>query len=166
MTGCRITGRRLKAYASWETAGQRKRMKCGNFWRATRSRTGGWTLSRRSRRFSAWCSPCKGISQLPLVLFADGTQLPAPTNSELAGKIGLRMRAEMPFYDLAIVGGGPAGLAAGVYGASEGLKTVIVEREAPGGQAGLSSRIENYLGFPSGLSGGDLARRAVTQARR
>jgi len=72
----------------------------------------------------------------------------------------------MPFYDLAIVGGGPAGLAAGVYGASEGLKTIIVEREAPGGQAGQSSRIENYLGFPSGLSGGDLARRAVTQARR
>src|SRR5207248_9894410 len=74
--------------------------------------------------------------------------------------------AERPFYDLVIVGGGPAGLAAAVYGASEGLDTVLVEREAPGGQAGLSSRIENYLGFPSGLSGGDLARRAVTQARR
>jgi thioredoxin reductase (NADPH) len=72
----------------------------------------------------------------------------------------------MPFYDLVIVGGGPAGLAAGVYGASEGLRTVIVESQAPGGQAGLSSRIENYLGFPSGLSGSDLARRAVTQARR
>lgn len=108
----------------------------------------------------------ESTSHLPLVLFGDGTQLPAPTNAELAGKIGLRTRAEMPFYDLVIVGGGPAGLAAGVYGASEGLKTVIVEREAPGGQAGLSSRIENYLGFPSGLSGADLARRAVTQARR
>jgi thioredoxin reductase (NADPH) len=106
------------------------------------------------------------ISNLPLVLFPDGTRLAAPSNTEVAGKIGLRMRAEMPFYDLAIVGGGPAGLAAGVYGASEGLKTIIVEREAPGGQAGQSSRIENYLGFPSGLSGGDLARRAVTQARR
>jgi thioredoxin reductase (NADPH) len=105
-------------------------------------------------------------SNLPLVLFSDGTRLAAPSNTEVAGKIGLRMRAEMPFYDLAIVGGGPAGLAAGVYGASEGLKTIIVEREAPGGQAGQSSRIENYLGFPSGLSGGDLARRAVTQARR
>lgn len=105
-------------------------------------------------------------SHLPLVLFPDGTRLAAPSNTEIAAKTGLRMRAEMPFYDLAIVGGGPAGLAAGVYGASEGLKTIIVEREAPGGQAGLSSRIENYLGFPSGLSGADLARRAVTQARR
>jgi thioredoxin reductase (NADPH) len=104
--------------------------------------------------------------QLPLVLFPDGSRASAPTNTEIAGRIGLRMRAEMPFYDLVIVGGGPAGLAAGVYGASEGLKTVIIERQAPGGQAGLSSRIENYLGFPSGLSGGDLARRAVTQARR
>jgi thioredoxin reductase (NADPH) len=105
-------------------------------------------------------------SKLPLVLFPDGTRLAEPSSTEIAAKIGLRMRAEMPFYDLAIVGGGPAGLAAGVYGASEGLKTIIIEREAPGGQAGLSSRIENYLGFPSGLSGGDLARRAVTQARR
>ena len=77
---------------------------------------------------------------------------------EVAAKIGGRMRAERPFYDLVIVGGGPAGLAAAVYGASEGLATVLVEREAPGGQAGTSSRIENYLGFPSGLSGGDLAR--------
>jgi thioredoxin reductase (NADPH) len=84
----------------------------------------------------------------------------------VAQKVGLRTRAETSFYDLAIVGGGPAGLAAAVYGASEGLKTVIVEREAPGGQAGMSSRIENYLGFPAGLSGGDLARRAVVQARR
>lgn len=81
-------------------------------------------------------------------------------------KIGLRTQAERPFYDLLIVGGGPAGLAAAVYGASEGLSTVMIEREAPGGQAGSSSRIENYLGFPSGLSGGDLARRAVAQARR
>ena len=84
----------------------------------------------------------------------------------LAEKIGLRTRAETQFYDFAIVGGGPGGLAAAVYGASEGLKTVMIDREAPGGQAGLSSRIENYLGFPSGLSGGDLARRAVMQAQR
>jgi len=105
-------------------------------------------------------------AHLPLVLFADGTRKSSPTNGELAAKIGLRMRAGLQFYDLVIAGGGPAGLAAGVYGASEGLSTVIVEREAPGGQAGLSSRIENYLGFPSGLSGSDLARRAVTQARR
>ena len=76
------------------------------------------------------------------------------------------MRPEVAFYDLVIVGGGPAGLAAAVYGASEGLSTVLIEMEAPGGQAGMSSRIENYLGFPSGLSGGDLARRAVAQARR
>ena len=81
-------------------------------------------------------------------------------------KVGLRTRAQTSFYDLAIVGGGPAGLAAAVYGASEGLKTVMIEREAPGGQAGMSSRIENYLGFPSGLSGSDLARRAVAQAQR
>jgi thioredoxin reductase (NADPH) len=104
--------------------------------------------------------------RLPLVLFSDGSQLAQPTSSELADKLGLHTRAAMDFYDLVIVGGGPAGLAAAVYGASEGLRTMMVEREAPGGQAGLSSRIENYLGFPSGLSGSDLARRAVTQARR
>ena len=86
--------------------------------------------------------------------------------AELAEKAGLKMHALMPSYDLAIVGAGPAGLAAAVYGASEGLSTVMIEREAPGGQAGSSSRIENYLGFPSGLSGADLARRGVTQARR
>ncbi len=104
--------------------------------------------------------------RLPLVIFPDGEQLRQPTNLEIAQKIGLRTQAQKPFYDLAIVGSGPAGLAAAVYGASEGLRTVMIEREAPGGQAGTSSRIENYLGFPIGLSGGDLARRAVTQARR
>ena len=107
-----------------------------------------------------------GLSKLPVVLLTDGTSLIDPTQGELADGIGLRTRSAATFFDLVIVGGGPAGLAAGVYGASEGLKTVIVEREAPGGQAGLSSRIENYLGFPSGLSGSDLARRAVAQARR
>ncbi|MUG91653.1 response regulator [Scytonema sp. UIC 10036] len=104
--------------------------------------------------------------QLPLVLFGDGSNLMQPTNLQVAEKIGLRTQAEKPFYDLIIIGGGPAGLAAAVYGASEGLRTVMIEREAPGGQAGTSSRIENYLGFPVGLSGGDLARRAVTQAKR
>src|SRR5271154_5251673 len=104
--------------------------------------------------------------QLPAVLFQDGTSLHDPNHNELAERVGLRMRATTSFFDVVIVGVGPAGLAAAVYGASEGLKTVMVEREAPGGQAGLSSRIENYLGFPSGLSGADLARRAVTQARR
>jgi thioredoxin reductase (NADPH) len=107
-----------------------------------------------------------GLSRLPVVVLPDGTTLVDPTPTELADRIGLRTRSDTTFFDLVIVGGGPAGLAAGVYGASEGLKTVIVEREAPGGQAGLSSRIENYLGFPSGLSGNDLARRAVAQARR
>src|SRR5436309_9626821 len=104
--------------------------------------------------------------KLPMVLFPDGSRLLEPNSQEIAGKVGLRTRAGLEFYDLAILGGGPAGLAAAVYGASEGLKTVMVEREAPGGQAGQSSRIENYLGFPSGLSGADLARRATDQARR
>ncbi len=108
---------------------------------------------------------CDRLS-LPLVLFADGSHLVQPSIAQVAEKIGLRTQAEKPFYDLIIVGGGPAGLAAAVYGASEGLRTVMIEREAPGGQAGTSSRIENYLGFPSGLSGSDLARRAVTQAKR
>jgi thioredoxin reductase (NADPH) len=104
--------------------------------------------------------------KLPLVLFPDGLRLIQPSNLEIAERIGLKTQAERPFYDLAIIGGGPSGLAAAVYGASEGLTTVMIEREAPGGQAGSSSRIENYLGFPVGLSGSDLARRAVMQARR
>ena len=103
---------------------------------------------------------------LPIVLFPDGTKLLESLPADVAQKVGLRTRAQTDFYDLAIIGGGPAGLAAAVYGASEGLKTVMIEREAPGGQAGMSSRIENYLGFPTGLSGGDLARRAVVQAQR
>ena len=105
-------------------------------------------------------------SQLPLVLFPEGPSLVQPTNVQLAERIGLRMHPGLPFYDLVIVGAGPAGLAAAVYGASEGLSTLLVEGEAPGGQAGTTSRIENYLGFPSGLSGGDLSRRAVAQASR
>ena len=105
-------------------------------------------------------------SALPLVIFPDGTQLVQPTNAEIAEKIGLKVRPEGKFYDLVIVGSGPAGLAASVYGASEGLRTVMIERHAPGGQAGLSSMIENYLGFPAGLSGRDLARRGVAQARK
>jgi thioredoxin reductase (NADPH) len=105
-------------------------------------------------------------SSLPVVLFQDGTKLLDGVPSEVAQRVGLKTRAQTNFYDLAIVGGGPAGLAAAVYGASEGLHTVMIERDAPGGQAGMSSRIENYLGFPMGLSGGDLARRAVVQAQR
>ena len=105
--------------------------------------------------------------RLPVVLFPDETApMVRPAPREVAGAVGLDREAEQPFYDLVIVGGGPSGLAAAVYGASEGLATVLVEREAPGGQAGTSSRIENYLGFPSGISGGELARRAVAQAKK
>jgi thioredoxin reductase (NADPH) len=110
--------------------------------------------------------PRPETSELPFVVLEGGESLRAPTVAELADRVGLTTRARSPFYDLAIVGAGPAGLAAAVYGGSEGLRTVLLEREAPGGQAGTSSRIENYLGFPSGLSGSDLARRAVTQAKR
>ncbi|MEH2239135.1 FAD-dependent oxidoreductase [Nostoc sp.] len=106
------------------------------------------------------------IAHLPLVVCPDGSYLTQPTHAEIAEKIGLKMQAQMPFYDLVIVGAGPAGLAAAVYGASEGLRTVLIEKEAPGGQAGTSSRIENYLGFPQGITGSELARRAVTQAKR
>jgi thioredoxin reductase (NADPH) len=105
-------------------------------------------------------------SRLPLVILPDGSRFTAPEPSEIAERIGLTARARERFYDLAIVGAGPAGLASAVYGGSEGLRTVLIESEAPGGQAGTSSRIENYLGFPAGVSGADLTRRAVTQARR
>jgi thioredoxin reductase (NADPH) len=110
----------------------------------------------------------KGLddAKLPVVLFGDGTALVQPTNMELAARIGLRTEAKEEFYDVVVVGAGPAGLAAGVYGASEGLRTLIVEPEAVGGQAGSSSRIENYLGFPQGLSGDELAKRAFLQANR
>ncbi|MGA2751981.1 MAG: FAD-dependent oxidoreductase, partial [Verrucomicrobiota bacterium] len=103
---------------------------------------------------------------LPIVVLPDGSFLGNPTITEVARKLGLKTKAEFPFYDLVVVGAGPAGLAAAVYGAADGLHTLLIEREAPGGQAGRSSRIENYLGFPVGLSGGDLARRAIAQARR
>src|SRR2546425_8264850 len=106
------------------------------------------------------------VSSLPIVVFADGSFLGHPSTAEVAHKLGLKTKAEFPFYDLVVVGAGPAGLAAAGYGSADGLHTLLVEREAPGGQAGRSSRIENYLGFPMGLSGNDLARRAVAQARR
>ncbi len=107
-----------------------------------------------------------GMSRLPVVFFPDGARLVQPGARELAERLGMQTRAKMPFYDLVVVGAGPAGLAGALYGASEGLRTVLVERNAPGGQAGTSSSIENYLGFPAGVSGADLTRRAVTQARR
>jgi thioredoxin reductase (NADPH) len=102
--------------------------------------------------------------ELPLVLLPDGTRLNRPDIRTLAGSVGLQTEAKSPFYDLIIVGAGPAGLGAAVYGASEGLRTALIERAATGGQAGTSSRIENYLGFPAGISGGDLATRATAQA--
>jgi thioredoxin reductase (NADPH) len=104
--------------------------------------------------------------KLPVVLFPDGSTLVEPDIRQLAEKVGLRTSASMPFYDLVIIGAGPAGLAAAVYAASEGVRCLVIEKKAPGGQAGNSPKIENYLGFPSGISGMDLARRAVTQATR
>src|SRR2546423_200074 len=101
--------------------------------------------------------------QLPVVIFPDGSYLVNPALLQIAEKINLKTHAEKPFYDLIVIGSGPAGLAAGVYGASEGLCTLLVEQEAPGGQAGTRLRIENYLGFPAGVSGGELGRRAVAQ---
>ncbi len=105
-------------------------------------------------------------TKLPVVVFNDGTAMAQPSQQQLAEKVGLKTSVERDFYDVVIIGAGPAGLAAGVYGASEGLRTLIVEPEAPGGQAGSSSRIENYLGFPQGLSGDELAKRGFIQAQR
>jgi thioredoxin reductase (NADPH) len=102
----------------------------------------------------------------PILIFPDGQLLEQPTTQQIAEKAGIRGHAEVELYDLIIIGAGPSGLAAAVYGASEGLSTLVIEREATGGQAGQSTRIENYLGFPSGLSGGELSRRAMIQARR
>jgi thioredoxin reductase (NADPH) len=106
------------------------------------------------------------LTRLPVVFRADGTHLVAPTARELADTVGLQTRAARPFYDVIIIGGGPAGLANAVYAASEGLRALLIEQNAPGGQAGTSSLIENYLGFPSGVTGADLAQRAVAQARK
>lgn len=103
---------------------------------------------------------------LPVLFFPDGTNLVQPSTKELAEKVGLRTSPELPFYDVAIIGSGPGGLSAAVYGSADGLKVLLAERHAPGGQAGNSPKIENFLGFPSGISGGDLTRRAVTQAKR
>jgi thioredoxin reductase (NADPH) len=110
----------------------------------------------------------RGLSadELPVVLFPDGTALKAPEDEVLAARVGLKVQASQDFYDLIVVGAGPAGLAAAVYGASEGLKTLVIEPEAPGGQAGTTSRIENYLGFPAGITGADMGRRALVQATR
>jgi thioredoxin reductase (NADPH) len=106
------------------------------------------------------------LTRLPVVIFTDGSHLVAPSQAELASKAGMQTQASRPFYDVIVIGAGPAGLANAVYAASEGLRTVLVESEAPGGQAGTSSLIENYLGFPAGVTGADLAQRATAQARR
>ena len=105
-------------------------------------------------------------SRIPVLMFPDGSTQIQPTQTDLAEKVGLGVRPARPFYDVVIIGGGPAGLSAAVYASADGLKVLLVERHAPGGQAGNSPKIENYLGFPAGISGGDLTRRAVTQARR
>ncbi|WP_321814138.1 MULTISPECIES: FAD-dependent oxidoreductase [unclassified Paraburkholderia] len=113
-----------------------------------------------------WPGPCPSEHECPALRLADGTLLNRPAIRELAERLGLQTQARLAEYDATIIGGGPAGLAAAVYGASEGLRTIVVEREAPGGQAGTSSRIENYLGFPNGVSGDELANRALLQAKR
>src|ERR1043166_8397732 len=169
MIGRLGTVRGFRGFACWARAGLRAPMNCVTFLRATIFLTSGltWRLPPTIRKPSAcWKRWGRKPESLPVVLFPDGTKLLESVPADVAQKVGLRTRAQTSFYDLAIIGGGPAGLAAAVYGASEGLHTVIVECDAPGGQAGMSSRIENYLGFPNGLSGGDLARRAVVQAQR
>jgi thioredoxin reductase (NADPH) len=113
-----------------------------------------------------WPGARPSDSECPVLRLADGPELKQPKARDLARLLGLQTSAKLPTYDTIVIGGGPAGLAAAVYGASEGLRTVVIEREAPGGQAGTSSRIENYLGFPSGVSGDELASRALEQAKR
>jgi len=125
-----------------------------------------WVLADAPRAEAAWCGPVPAAAERPVLRLGDGTLLSRPTMRALAEKLGLQTRPRLPEYDAVVIGGGPAGLAAAVYGASEGLRTLVIEREAPGGQAGTSSRIENYLGFPNGVSGDELASRALQQARR
>ena len=125
-----------------------------------------WVTPEDAKLHERWPTPCPGDDALPALLLADGTMLVRPEPRQVAMHLGLQTRGRLAEYDTIIIGAGPAGLAAAVYGASEGLRTLVVEREAPGGQAGTSSRIENYLGFPNGVSGDELAIRALQQARR
>ena len=122
--------------------------------------------SKEARCLIKWFFSDEDTLRQPLVLFPDGSQLIEPSKEQVAEKIGLKMRAEKPFYDLIVVGAGPSGLAAAIYGGSEGLQTVLIERDALGGQAGTAPQIDNYLGFPVGLSGDDLTRRAVAQTKK
>ena len=125
-----------------------------------------WVAPDAPELAARWPGPVPPDGSGPLLLFADGQAVDKPNVRDLANRLGLQTAARADEYDVAIIGGGPAGLAAAVYGASEGLQTIVVERESPGGQAGTSSRIENYLGFPNGVSGDELASRALQQARR
>lgn len=125
-----------------------------------------WIDVERDRRAVPEAAQQLSADELPLLLFHNGDALSAPEDADVAQRLGFKTEAESSFYDLIIVGGGPAGLAAAVYGSSEGLRVLVIDRDVPGGQAGSSSLIENYLGFPEGLSGAELSSRAVTQARR
>jgi len=125
-----------------------------------------WVMPDSPELSTIWPGPHPADGELPVVRLADGQVLVRPEVRDLANRLGLQTSARADEYDVAIIGGGPAGLAAAVYGASEGLRTIVIEREAPGGQAGTSARIENYLGFPGGVSGDELASRALQQARR
>jgi len=125
-----------------------------------------WVLPDAAKAEAAWGGGLPAAGERPVLRLADGALLSRPAMRTLAERLGLQTRPRLPQYDAVVVGGGPAGLAAAVYGASEGLRTLVIEREAPGGQAGTSSRIENYLGFPNGVSGDELASRALQQARR
>ena len=125
-----------------------------------------WVLADAAKAEAAWGGALPATGERPVLRLADGTLLSRPAMRALAERLGLQTRPRLSEYDAVVIGGGPAGLAAAVYGASEGLRTLVIEREAPGGQAGTSSRIENYLGFPNGVSGDELASRALQQARR
>lgn len=125
-----------------------------------------WLTPDDPRLPARWAMPCPSDRDCPVLKLMDGTTLVRPQPREVAQRLGLQTTGRFKDYDTVVIGGGPAGLAAAVYGASEGLRTLVVEREAPGGQAGTSSRIENYLGFPNGISGDELASRALQQARR
>ena len=125
-----------------------------------------WLDPTRPDRNGGAVPPPQPGDVFPVVVLGDGSRLVTPTNRDLAERLGLQTRPAAVTYDVAVIGGGPAGLAAAVYGASEGLRTVLIERESPGGQAGASSRIENYLGFPTGVSGDELGGRALNQAKR
>ncbi len=162
----RVTGRPLRACASSGTAGRSRITACAASSRAITCPTGWVDVAAGPEGPRLLSERQLDPEKLPVVLLADGTALVDPELEALAGKVGLSVQAAEDFYDMIVVGAGPAGLAGAVYGASEGLKTLVIEPDAPGGQAGSSSKIENYLGFPSGVTGSDLGRRAHTQATR